>query len=230
MLGGEIDDRSEILVGGGEHGENIAIAFGEQLARRAVGFDHGHLMLLDDGQDRLGQARAVRPENVLDAVLLDQPLGELGAARRCRLVVEIMDHELIARAADLDPASIVDLADGEFVSVLGIGAVLRIFAGERHRSAEDDHILACWSHADAAQRANKGSHQACRQPSPRPHCLQPPPPSFSCESCASHRLRRYRRPVQSRAARLATSGGCNSSRPASTRELHPAPPVKADRR
>jgi hypothetical protein len=113
----------------------------------------------------------VRPENVFDAILLDQPLGELGTARGRRLVVVIADHELVAPAADDDPALLVDLAGGELVAVLGIGAVQGIFAGERHRGAEHDRVLVAESGVIAAGRAQQGSKQACRQQSPRPHFI-----------------------------------------------------------
>ena len=84
VLGSKVDGGRKILVGGGEHGEQVAIALGEQLACGAVPLDHRHLVFLDDRKDCLGQARAVGPKHEFYAVLLHQPLGEFGAARRSR--------------------------------------------------------------------------------------------------------------------------------------------------
>ncbi|MBC8013998.1 MAG: hypothetical protein H7X74_07975 [Methyloceanibacter sp.] len=47
------------------------------------------------------------------------------------------------------------LADGELVAVLGVGAVQRIFAGQKHGGAKNDHILGARSR-DAPQAAQKG--------------------------------------------------------------------------
>ncbi len=140
LLGDEVDGAGKILVGGREHGEDVPVAFGEQLARGAVALDHRHPVFLDDRQHRLGQAGAVGPENEFHVVLLDQPLGKLGAARRRRLVIVIADMEIVAGAPDLDAALLVHDLGREVVAVLGIGAVQGIFARLRHRGAEGDRL------------------------------------------------------------------------------------------
>jgi hypothetical protein len=86
------------------------------------------------------EAGAVRAEHVLDAVLLDQPLGELCAAGRGRLVVVVDDLELVGLPADLDAAHLVDALDGKLVTVLRVDAVGRIFAGQRDRRTEYDGV------------------------------------------------------------------------------------------
>ena len=172
ILGGELDRAGEILVGGGQHGEDVAITLGEQLARSAVALDHRHAVFLDDRQNGLGQAGAVRPEHELDSVLLDQPLGELGAARRRRFVVVVADHELVGLAADRDAALAVDRLDGEIVAVLGVGAVLGVFAGHRDTAAPS----MITSSAPAGTVRGKQKAKACaNQPRSRtPHHSTPP--------------------------------------------------------
>ena len=93
LLGGEVDRLLQVLLGGRQHREQVAVALVEQLARGAVALHHRHAMALGDRGDRLGQTRAVGAEHEPDAVLPDQALGQLGAARRRRLVVVIQDLE-----------------------------------------------------------------------------------------------------------------------------------------
>jgi hypothetical protein len=130
-------------------------------------------VLPDDGQDRLGQARAVRPEHELDVILLDQPLGELGAARGRRLVVVVADRELLVFARDIDTALLIDLGDGEIVTVLGVGAVLGIFAGERDSGAKDDDVLCFRSSTGTAPAQEKRRAEACQEPTHKLQSINP---------------------------------------------------------
>ena len=57
MLGGKLDGGREILVRGGEHGEDITIALGEQLARCTIPLDHRHFIF-----SMTGRIALVRPE------------------------------------------------------------------------------------------------------------------------------------------------------------------------
>jgi hypothetical protein len=107
----------------------------------AVALDHRHAVFFDDRQHRLGQAGAIWSKHEIDAVLLDEALGKVGATRRRRLIVVVADGELMRRALDLDAALLVDLGDGEIVAVFGIGAVQRIFPALRDRRPERDHLI-----------------------------------------------------------------------------------------
>jgi hypothetical protein len=185
ILRGEADDAGEILVGGREHGKNVAVAPGEQLPRGAVPLHHGHVIFLDDGEHGLGQAGAVRPEHESDAVLPDQPFGELGAARRGRLVIIIVDGELVVLAANGDAALGIDGIDGKIVAVAGVGTVLRIFAGRRDRSAEDDRVLRHGT--GGSDHAQKHRKTKASQPNRiAPHLsLSPPVPAIRNRFCGS---------------------------------------------
>ena len=198
VLGGEIDGRREVLIRSRQDGEEVAVALGEQLACRAVRLDHRHLMLFDDGQDRLSQARAARPEQEFHPVLLDEPLGKLSTVRGRRLVVVIAQDDLVVLAADLDAALVVDLAGGEIVAVLGVDPVLRIFAGQRNRRSEHDDVVARSSQSEP----RCGKHQCGKKAQPKPmRCAQfidPPPPGFApANLIGATRLRPRRRAAQS---------------------------------
>src|SRR3546814_14185495 len=62
--------------------EQILVALLEQRPGRAVAFDHGHFVFFSDRRDGLGKGGPVWPQDVLDAVLLDQAFGKLRAARQ----------------------------------------------------------------------------------------------------------------------------------------------------
>jgi len=106
----------------------------------AVALDVRHLVLLGDGRDRLGEAGAVRAEEELDAVLVDEALGQLRAARRRGFVVVVDNLELVRLAAHLHASHLVEALDGEVVAVLRVLAVHRVLAGERDRRPQVDGV------------------------------------------------------------------------------------------
>jgi len=69
--------------------------------------------------------------------VVDQAFDQLRGARGRRLVVVVSDFEVVALAADLDTAGVVDFFDGEFVTVLRVVAVGCVDAGSRKGGPED---------------------------------------------------------------------------------------------
>src|SRR5262245_9566954 len=136
-----VDHRSQVLLRRGDDAEVVFVALREERARGGLGLHHGDLVLLGDRQNRLCHRRAVRPEHEFDVVLVDQALDELGRASRCRLVVVVFDRQMVALAADLDAAGLIDLLDGEIVAVLGVGAVRGVDAGGRQGRTEDQLLV-----------------------------------------------------------------------------------------
>ena len=150
-VGRHVDHRRQIFLGGRDDAEMILVALREQRARGRFALHQRGLVLLDHRQDRLGQRRAVGAEHVLDLVLVDQTLDQLRGARRRRFVVVIFDREVIALAADLHAAGVVDLLDRELVAVLGVLAVGGVDAGRRHRGAELDRAAGLRLHGNGSK-------------------------------------------------------------------------------
>ena len=139
-FGGQVDRLLQVLLGGGQHREQVAIALVEQRPRGAVALHHRHVVALGDRSDRLRQAGAVGTEHEAHPVLPDQPLGQLRAARRRRLVVVVQNLQAIAAIADAHAAALVDHLDREVVAPAGVVARRGVLAGKRHRRAEHDGV------------------------------------------------------------------------------------------
>ena len=172
LLGREVDRLLQVLIGGGQHGEQVAVALVEQGQRRAVALHHRHLVLLGDRRDRLRQARAVRAEHERDPVLPDQALGQLGAARRRRFVVVVQDLQAVVLARDLNAAALVDLLDREVVAVARVVAGGRVLAGQRYRRAEHDGVAGDPGERGSGRR-QQGRAKQQRQDAPRARTSAP---------------------------------------------------------
>ena len=139
-FGGDVHGVAQVVVRGGENREQVFVAFGEELARRAVPLHVRDLVLLGHRRDGFRQPGAVRAEHELHAVLVDEPLGELRSAGRRGFVVVIEHLQLVRFSRDLHAAHLVDAFHREVIAVLGVLAIDRVLAGERHGRAEDDGV------------------------------------------------------------------------------------------
>src|SRR5262249_33796018 len=109
-------------------------------------------------------------QHELNIVLVDQTFHELGGASRRRLVVVIFYSEIVAFAADLDAAGVVDFLDREFVAVSGIRTVGRVDAGRRKSGAEDQ-VFTCLRLSGCRRIAERGHCQHGRKPCAVEHWL-----------------------------------------------------------
>ena len=167
LFGRQVDRLLQVLLGSGQHREQVAVALVEQLPRSAVTLNHRHLVPFGDRSDRLSQTRAVGAEHEPNPVLPDQPLGQLRTARRRRLVVVVQNLQAVVLARDAHAAALVDHLDREVVTLAGVVARGGVLAGERHRRTEHDGSAADSREPGCRQQQQGGGQQQHRTRSRR---------------------------------------------------------------
>ena len=167
-LGGEDDGVAQVVVCRREHREEVAVSLGEELAGGCVPLHVRHLVLLRHGRHGLGEPGAVRAEDELHTVLVDEPLGQLRAAGGRRFVVVVDDFQLVALARDLHAAHFIDALDRDVVAVLGVLAVDGVLPGERDGGAEHHGGVFPFGGDSSCGQHQDGREARCER---RRHCL-----------------------------------------------------------
>src|SRR6266508_1597388 len=150
------EGRAEQLDGRDEAEEVLEAALVD-LRRAAAAVHVGDLVLLGDGGLRLDEVARVRAEQEVDPVAVHQAVGE---AHRRRLRGRVVEEDELHRQllpADLEPALLVRLLEGEVVALLEEAADARLGTRERERRADEDLVLGgVGDRGDERRRGERG--------------------------------------------------------------------------